>query len=173
MALRGDKTRFGTTEAATATLLLSEEAAKNKVPSVELRSEVLSSPVTIAPVPIGEEPGAFRVPFGKLPEGHYQAKVIEPGSDASIMFDVNNYFEEQLDLQARPDLMARIARESGGIALTGQPTGDLARQVEEHFDRSRPPRIHRIAAWDRGWVLLLIFGLWGIAWGVRRSSGLV
>ena len=102
LALRSDKVRFGTTEPATATLLMREEAGKTKVPTVELRGDTLAKPQMVVPTPLGDEPGAFRVAFGTLAEGHYQARI--PDTTANMIFDVRNNFEEQLDLEARPDL---------------------------------------------------------------------
>jgi hypothetical protein len=174
LALRSDKVRFGTNEPATATLLLREEAA-GRVPAVELRGEG-AQPQTFTPVAAGEEPGAFRVVFGPLPEGHYRARVAGPaGADAtaSAAFDVRSLSEEQLDLAARPDLMARIAGESGGAVLDADQASGVIRQFQEHLDRGRPRQVRRLSAWDRWWVLVGVFAVWTTAWAVRRSGGLV
>lgn len=175
-ALRSDKVRFSTTEPATATLLVREESARGQVPAIELRGGTLSKPRMIAPVPLGDEPGAYRVVFGKLEEGHYQARVEggKTGDTASeAVFDVRSLFEEQLDLQARPALMARIALESGGVVLTGDTPAETLHQFQDDLARHGHVRVRRIAAWDRWWVLLTIFAVWGTAWGLRRSGGLV
>ena len=115
--------------------------------------------------------------FGKLPEGRYQVRVAgtpETSDPAGrTVFDVRSSFEEQLDLRARPDLMARIAQESGGAVLEGARPSDLLDQFQQHRERSRPQRIHRLSAWDRWWVLLTVLGVWCAAWSLRRSGGLI
>jgi hypothetical protein len=80
---------------------------------------------------------------------------------------------EQLDLQARPELMARLAADGGGAVLGDDPAGQVRQLFKEHLARTRPPRYERATAWDRPWVLLAVFALWGAAWAVRRSGGLV
>jgi hypothetical protein len=174
LTLRSDKARFSTLEPATATLLLREEAAKAKLPAVELRGEGSASEQTVTPVPMGDEPGAYRVVFGKLPEGRYQARVA--GTEdltGSTAFDVRSFSDEQLDLKARPDLMARIAQGSGGVVLDAGTPREMLEQFRAHLDQGRPQRVRRVTAWDRWWVLLGVLVVWGAAWGVRRSAGLV
>ena len=49
----------------------------------------------------------------------------------------------------------------------------LAEQFETHLAKSRPQRLARTTAWDRWWILVAALGFWAVAWGLRRSSGLV
>ena len=56
---------------------------------------------------------------------------------------MQNIGEEQLNLQARPDLMARIATDSGGAVLSDNATDQIATQFKEHMPKTRPPRIER------------------------------
>jgi hypothetical protein len=110
-----------------------------------------------------------------LPEGHYTARVLGSSageSQADTTFDVCNFSDEQLDLQARPDLMARIARESGGSVLESGTAAEIVEQVQAQLDRARPYRVQRFPAWDRWWVLLGVIAVWGAAWALRRSGGL-
>jgi hypothetical protein len=86
---------------------------------------------------------------------------------------VRSSFDEQLDLKARPDLMARIAQESGGLVLDGFKTDDLLKQFQEHQAQGPSLHVRRITAWDRWWVLVAILGVWAAAWGLRRWNGLV
>ena len=55
--------------------MLGDDAARQRVPAVELRTDDGGSVRSVTPVPLGDEPGTFRVAFGKLPEGRYQARV--------------------------------------------------------------------------------------------------
>jgi hypothetical protein len=176
LALRSDRVSFGTGEPATATLVLRDEAAGAQVPAVELQGDALDKPRTVTPVPLGDEPGVFRVAFGALPEGRYQARVAgSAATDAAggTAFDVRRFADEQLDLKARPDLMARIARESGGAVLESGTPEEIISRFREYLERDRPQRVRRLSAWDRWWVLLGVFGVWAAAWAVRRSGGLV
>jgi hypothetical protein len=176
MALRCDKISFSTFEPAAAMLVMREEALKGPTSPIELRGGDGKVVRTVTPVPMGDEPGSFRVMFGKLPEGRYQAHVAgTPDTDpaTTAVFDVRSLFEEQLDLKARPDLMARIAEVSGGAILTGDEPGMIVEQFQQYAEHSRPQRIRRLSAWDRWWVLLVVFGVWATAWAARRSGGLV
>jgi hypothetical protein len=176
MALRTDQVTFGSNEAATATLLVRREAAQGQIPNIELTGDGIDGVRTITPVAAGESPGVFRVLFGELAEGRYQAHIAgQPveKSGSRAMFDVRRLLEEQLDLKARPDLMARIATSTGGLELKGDSAGEIAETFTAHLERGRPERIRRTSAWDRWWVLAGMFWVWTLAWSLRRSAGLV
>ena len=173
LALRGDKVSFGADEPATATLLVRDGAAA-EARSVRLVGTGLDEPRVVSAARAGDETGALRVVFGKLPEGRYQASVV--GSDdpaGQTAFDVRSRSDEQLDLKARPDLLARVAAESGGAVLGGETPGPALARIRAHLDGGRPARVLRQPAWDRWWVLLGVLAVWGTAWGLRRSGGLV
>jgi hypothetical protein len=179
LVLRTDKVTYTTGESVSALLLTREDSAGGKKMQVELTDEQHQSTRTVAAVPLGEEPGVYRVPFGALEEGSYRAAVVGArgtsgdGSSATVAFDVRPYSAEQLDVKARPDLMARISEQTGGTALAADEPASLAEQFREHLARSRPERVRRITAWDRWWILAGVFVVWSSAWGLRRSSGLV
>ncbi len=176
LSLRGEKIRFSPTEPAAVTLLLRDEAAKGAIPAIELRGGNITGVRTVTPVALGEEAGTYRAAFGALPEGRYQARVAGSAANdpsAETAFEVRNLSDERLDLKARPDLMARIAEESGGAVLDGDDYSDLARLLGEHWDRNRSRQVKRVAAWDRWWVLSGVVGLWIVAWSLRRSAGLI
>jgi hypothetical protein len=180
MTLRADKVSFATGEPATVTLLVREEALKGKVPAVELRAVAKDGRAgearAVAPAPLGDQPGTYRASFGKLEEGRYAVQIAGAGGQDAFtrtVFEVKALGEEQLNLRARPDLMARIAADSGGAVLATADGDEVAGKFKEHMARVRPPRYERTTAWDRWWVLLLVFGLWGASWAVRRMAGLV
>ncbi|HXE55621.1 MAG TPA: hypothetical protein VN541_21535, partial [Tepidisphaeraceae bacterium] len=175
MTLRADKVSFATIEPATATVLVREEASKTSSPTVELTGGAGEAPKTFGAAPLGDQPGVFRVNFGKLAEGRYKARIVGGPEDvaARTVFDVRAVSREELDLQVRPDLMARIAADSGGAVLGGHPASELAGKFQDHYQQSHPPQYERTTAWDRPWVLLVIFAIWCLSWMVRRSGGLV
>ncbi|QDT93657.1 vWA domain-containing protein [Gimesia algae] len=178
MVLRSEKVRFSTDESVSALLLMREDATGDAVPKVELIDSAGKTLDTVAPVPLGEEPGVYQVLFGQLPEGHYRSSVI--GKDASadksstsIVFDVRQQFLEKIEVTARPDIMARIASESGGAVIEDPNPDQIAQEFQEHISHSLPQRTVRFSAWDRWWVLLSVILIWGIVWGLRRSGGLI
>jgi hypothetical protein len=112
-----------------------------------------------------------------LPEGRYQAKVSGASPDdpsSRIIFNVKQYNREEVDLEARPDLMDRIATDSGGSVLsTGNMPAELESKFREQQARTHPPQFEYASAWDRWWLLLGALGLWGTSWAIRRAGGLI
>ena len=175
-ALRTDKITFDANEQATATLLVHEGAAQDQVPTVVLTGDDAGGARQIAPSPLGEEPGTFRANFGKLPEGRYEARIVQEGRESTasvVVFDVRKSLDERLNLKPRPDLMARVASETGGKVLTGSEAKTIVQGFREHLARSRPPRVSRTEAWDRWWCLGGVVIVWTLTWVLRRRGGLV
>jgi hypothetical protein len=174
LALRSDKVVFDSGEDATATLLVKGKLDEPAPPRVELSGA--GSVKTFAPVAMPDEAGTYRVNFGRLADARYQAKVSGAATDdpaAIAVFDVKSFGQEQLDLRARPDLMSRLAVDSGGAVLGDDPAGEVLAKFTQHQTENRPSRVEREPAWDRWWVLLAIFAVWTTAWTVRRLGGLV
>ena len=172
-ALRADKVSFTTSDQISSQLLLRDET---EIPDVELRGDGLSEPRRVKPVAQADEPSTYRVPFGQLPEGRYEAKVAGDeswGQSAVTVFDVRRFQDEQLDITARPDVMARIASATGGTALKSSNAEEIIGQFKSYLDVNRPERVLRRPAWDKSWVLAGVLMLWSAAWAIRRYSGLV
>lgn len=172
--LRADKVTFDTGEQATATLIARSEGPVDSLPAVLLRRAGDTSVQRFRPVPIGPEVGAYRISFGELAEGRYAGEIEGcSGDDASsvVAFEVRRYGREMLDLQPRPDLMARVSRTSGGAAVS-DPARQLRTLVRAHRETSRPESAERDPAWDRGRVMLGVLALWTACWIVRRRGGL-
>jgi len=176
-SLRSDKVRFDSKESAAAILLVRENLLTAPLPAVELTGEALDAPRSVTPLPTtGEEAGTYRVPFGKLPEGHYVARIAGSADDDAVahtIFDVRDNMDEILQLAANPSLMSKIAELSGGAVLADANPAEITRQLAEHLARSRPEQVRMTTAWDRWWVLAGILTIWACAWGLRRRSGLV
>jgi hypothetical protein len=175
-SLRADKVRFSTDEPAMATLLARQDISRDKLPQVQLTADGSKDAKSFSAFPLGDEAGVYRINFGPLAEGRYHAKLSLASTHDSaneIVFDVRKYDQEMLDLQARPDLMARIATDSGGAVLLDNGPDEIAREFKEHMAAVMPPRIERTVAWDRWWVLLIVLCLWSVSWTVRRAGGLV
>jgi hypothetical protein len=173
--LRADKVRFTGNEPASVTLLARDGTKPAELPGVELAQEGADAK-TFAAAPAGEEVGVYRVNFGSLPEGRYTARLAGTGRDetsTTVMFDVRKLDQEMLDLNARPELMARIAAESGGKVLQGDSINEVRTAFDTYQARTRPRVVEKASAWDRGWVLLAILGACAGTWMIRRSDGLV
>jgi hypothetical protein len=175
MDLRCEKVVCESSEPASATLLLGEQAMSSGPPAVELR--VVGSESAIGmfnATAAGQDPGVFRVSFGVLPPGQYEARVAGAGAtEASVRFDVQQSVREQLDLAARPDLMARIAEDSGGAVLQTASGRQVAALYDAYAHNAQPQRVRRTPAWDRWYVLLAVLAVWAGAWGLRRAGGLI
>ena len=79
---------------------------------------------------------------------------------------------ELADLRARPELMADLARRSGGESMTlATKTGP---QISALFGTSPPETVEtrRHPLWDRWWWLGAILALLSAEWAVRRLNGM-
>lgn len=183
MDLRCERVVFESSDSASATLLLSESAIGSGLPSVELFLVGDENAIGIfSPTAAGDDPGVFRVVFGRLPPGQFEARVStlglrDTGSGPMLppatRFDVRAPVREQLELAARPDLMQLIAVESGGAVLRDASAREMSSAFDQFRHRAQPERVRRIPAWDRWYVLAAIFGVWACAWAVRRRAGLI
>ncbi|MEP0843978.1 MAG: hypothetical protein HRF43_14840 [Phycisphaerae bacterium] len=188
LALRADKMRFAANEPAAATLRL-REAPAGALPQVELIGPD-GQARTLTAAALKDEPGTYRVLMGRLPVGRYELRAAAAagrpatrraagtrpaaeGGEESTLFEVAAPIDEQLDLNARPDLMARIADESGGAVLAEASAVEIRERFREHTQAHRPPRIRRTSVWDRWWAMLLVFATWTAGWALRRSGGLI
>lgn len=175
LSVHPDKVRFTSGEPAGATLQFRGAPAAGS-PRVELvrESDGIAREVLVAA--IKDEVGAYRAVLGKLEPGQYRLQVASEAAEAisgRALFEVTAPLDEQLELNARPDLMARIAGDSGGTVLTEASAAEVERRFREHTQANRPPRVRRITAWDRWWALLGMLSVWTSAWALRRSGGLI
>ena len=187
LALRAEKSTFNTEENAVLSLLVREDRWTGGTPQVTVSREQgagSSEPDSLLPAPCsvlackpwGNAPGQYHADLGRLAEGRYRVRVVGAGKDdtsAEAAFDVRGSLKERLDVAARPANMTWIAQAAGGAVLDEARPEDLSRLFDEHLKRSRPERLIRTPAWDRWWLLAGAFGLWGVAWGLRRWSGLI
>ncbi|MGD9647690.1 MAG: hypothetical protein AB7U73_18405 [Pirellulales bacterium] len=179
VAVRTDKLVFAANEDATATMLVREGADFVQPPQVMLTGTGIVGTKPFAPTASDEDGTIFRLNFGKLPEGNYSGAIegIE-GDDGStrLEFEVRTLLDEQLYLQARPDIMARVAVLSDGAVVGEDGADDVAAIAAAIRERSVDPgaqEVRRHTAWDRWWVLLGAFTVWSALWITRRTAGLV
>ncbi len=176
LALKAEKCTFNNEEDAVVTLQVREDRWTGGIPQIELSGPAPAQPQTVVCKPWGNAPGQYHADLGRLGEGRYRVRVAGAAKDetsAEAAFDVRGNLKERLDVAARPANMAWIAQASGGAELEQAEPRDVARLFDEHLQRSRPERVIRTAAWDRWWLLVGAFALWGTTWGLRRWSGLI
>ncbi|MBI4859906.1 MAG: VWA domain-containing protein [Candidatus Riflebacteria bacterium] len=124
--------------------------------------------------PAGEDASLYRVDLGSIPAGRYRARVTVPGSSpAECAFVVAEPLQERLEISARPDLLALLARETGGTVLGRPDPGALLDMCHRYWASTNPVRYRRRPAWDSCLVLIAVVGAWSLAWLVRRLGGLV
>lgn len=78
---------------------------------------------------------------------------------------------EMLDVGAKPEAMAEIARASGGKTLTGEKNTPLLSSI---FGGTPPDTVsyHHTPLWDKPWWLAGILGLVTLEWVLRRLRGM-
>jgi hypothetical protein len=175
LALRPEKSTFNSEENATVSLQVREDRWTGGTPQLELTGPGKEQR-TVSCQPFGTAPGQFHADLGQLAEGRYRVRVVgatKNETSAEAAFDVRGNLKERLDVAAQPANMKWIAESSGGSVLEPAEPQNLARMFDEHIQRSRPERVMRTSAWDRWWLLVGGFALWGTAWGVRRWTGLI
>jgi hypothetical protein len=172
MAIRGDSATFSPDETVTLSVLTRREAGIKSAPEFELKGDAGFEPRSIAPAPVADDPGVFRVPLGRLPEGRYRIEA-KGNSAVRTQFDVRRSSRETLDLKARSDVMAAIAQESGGAVLNDSSIGELYARIQEEYQRGRPGHVKRSPVWDQAWVFAMMAGLWATTWAVRRRNHLL
>ena len=174
-ALQSEQLRFSTDESAIATLLVRDTVSQSEMPKVELLRDGKDSISIINCEPAGDQLGVYQARFGELPPGSYQAKLVDadPNDRSVTGFEVRQPVTERLELSPRNDLLAAIAKQSGGELLQANDAEAIAETIQQQIIDGLPIETRRTPAWDRWWVLLGVLGLWTAAWTVRRQSGLV
>jgi hypothetical protein len=79
---------------------------------------------------------------------------------------------ENRELSADPATMRRLAEISGGAVLGARDVARLP-EIVRRWEASRELSYQRQSAWDRWWIMVVIFGLLGAEWWLRRREGLL
>lgn len=181
VGIRSDRATFLTGDQVSATVLVrTPEEFRDK--SGELALEVLLEgpdmpvPKRFTPTPSGTDGELFRVDFGTLGVGYYTASVVRGERDeklAETALEIRDPWFESLELEARPDVMRRIAEISGGKVLEPKQVATIVQEFQQRLEANRPQQVKRTTLWDRPMVLLAVLSAWLGSWIVRRRSGLV
>jgi uncharacterized membrane protein len=119
--------------------------------------------------PEGGASAELQVP---LDPGAYRLAVRDPDSDAIVAeqgFAVEAGGDELADPTPRPDVMAAIARATGGSHHRDEDAPEL-----DEFDRTRTRALGTVvrAPFASPWYFALLIALFGIEWVLRRAWGL-
>ena len=176
LALRADKLTFNTDENvdghAAGPRLVGRAAAGGAYRRVAASSRGRSPACRAATIP-----GQYHVGLGRLPEGRYSLRVRGHRQERSVGRGRLRRARKPGRAARRPraaerDEADRRAERRGGRSKTPirgcWPSSSISTS-----SRTRPERTAQTMAWDRWWVLLGAFAVWGAAWGLRRRSGLV
>ncbi len=181
VGIRSDRATFLTGDQASATLLVRSPQEFQK-PNGQLDFEVLLQgpglrlPRRITPAPIAASGELFRADFGTLDIGYYTAAVVRGAGDdvlAETAIEVRDPWFEQLELDAQPEVMRRVAEISGGTALQPDQVSNLPERFRQRLADGRQQQEIRTTMWDRPFVLVTVLSAWLCCWIVRRRSGLV
>ena len=96
----------------------------------------------------------------------------EEGGAPSVTLVVRPPAGEDDNPSADPELMARLANQSGGKSVTPAELAATVHALEPHPIVSAHGETIWQPRWDRAWLLLLMVALLGCEWFVRRRSGL-
>jgi hypothetical protein len=181
VGIRSDRATFLTGDQVSATVLV-RTPEQFRGASGELALEVLLEgpdmplPKRLSATPSGTDGELYRVDFGTLDVGYYTASVVQSPRDevlAETALEVRDPWFESLELEARPDIMRRIAEISGGKVLEPEQVSTLVQDYQQRLETSRPQQVERTTVWDRPLVLLAVLSAWLGSWIFRRRSGLV
>lgn len=180
VAIRSDRVSFMTGEMVTATVLVDLGEAQDAGDPTQKYHVLLDGPDLpvsrrVSLVPSGMESHLFRVDFGALAVGTYNAMVVSETADeplAKTVLDVRDPWYEQLALDARPDLMRRVAEESGGAVVQPSEVDQVVAKFRERIQERRPAESTRTTLWDRPLVMMATLVAWMTTWVVRRRHGL-
>lgn len=181
VGIRSDRATFLTGDRASATVLVSSPEEFQK-PNGQLDFDVLLEgpglplPQRFTAAAMGANGELFRADFGTLDVGYYNASVVRGDDDevlAETAVEVRDPWFERLELDARPDVMRRVAEVSGGVALDPGEVSDLSERFRQRLADGRPRKEIRTTLWDRPLVLVTVLSAWFCCWIVRRRSGLV
>jgi hypothetical protein len=118
---------------------------------------------------------AFVAEAGPLAPGTYAVTLknnVGQPAELSQSVEVVSASVEKRELSADPETMRQLAEISGGAALGANDVARLPELVR-HREAARELSRQRRPVWDRGWVMLGIFGLLGAEWWLRRREGLL
>lgn len=181
VAIRSDLASFIAGDRVTASILVKQperftDAQGRSDLTVLLEPTEGPLPRRISPAASGLDETVFRVDFGDLPVGYYTAAVVRGADDevlAETAMEVRDPWYESLDVDARPDLMRRIAQLSGGEVIDPDDVPRLVEKFTRRLEENRPTKMVRTTMWDRPPVLMLILSGWIGTWIVRRRIGLI
>ncbi len=181
VAIRSDRPTFLSGDPAGATVIVR--------PNSELQGEIESNdlqvlldggrmtlPKRFPLIRFDDDKNVFRVDFGTLDVGYYEARVVSGQTDTTLAetsMEVRDPWFERLEVDARPDVLKRVSQISGGKVLEPSEAATVIETFQKKLEAARPSKFTKRSIWDKPTILLLVLATWVTLWIVRRQSGLV
>lgn len=175
LSVQGDQVSPG--EPLTVVAELRDEAYRG-VSTAEVTLEVGTPSGAVVPVRmdwvVGTE-GQYRASFPATETGRYELRAQAAAGDLVLRSEpayagAGDVGREYFGPEARPDLLRRIAEETGGRFYPASRAADLPRDIV--YTERGITRTERLDLWDMPIVFFLLMGLAAAEWGLRRSRGL-
>jgi hypothetical protein len=154
-------------------------ATKNIDPAVYRPRILVRTPgggeAVLTPEPVKGNPSDFQCLYTPAEEGEYRAVLhsnVGQPSEAEALFTVYSDMVETRFVASDEGLLAAIAEQTGGKALTLEELDTLPRMVEA-FALQADRTVDRVDAWDKPPVFLFFVIVLGCEWFARRRAGLV
>jgi uncharacterized membrane protein len=129
--------------------------------------------VRFVPPPGDGEWGVFAASFTPREPGRHEVRLScrETGDALDASFHVQPAATEGIGRAARPEVLADVARITRGRVV---PVGEVASILAALEDvPPPPPTIRRLRLWCHPGAALLVVGLSGLFWALRKRQGLV
>jgi len=130
-----------------------------------------------APVPLESLGGGhYRGHWTGLAPGEYEFGVSASDNGSPIGTDVGRFVVEErtlesIDVRARPEVLAAMARASGGAFYPLEEWRELADRLRQ------PPRlveeVRELTMWGQGWVLVSVLVVLSGEWVLRKRNGMM
>lgn len=135
--------------------------------------EEASVPTRVNLRPDATRPGLYVGYYAPSEAGRYRIEVGEDDAERAntIEFQVADTSPEMVDTQMQAELLEKLARLSGGESFKLIQVGDLVNVI----DTSRQQSIIRreVSLWDNWILAVVLIGLAGFEWFVRRKCDLL
>jgi uncharacterized membrane protein len=122
-----------------------------------------------------EQDGEYRGNFAPSAPGMYRIRMEATEGDSvlpddEVAINVGELLTEYFDAEMRAPLLERIAEETGGRFYTESTAGALARDVV--YTKAGTTVLRQLELWNMPVVFLILAGLVGGEWALRRKRGL-
>jgi hypothetical protein len=147
---------------------LDEQFQPLRAPKLTVSATTTQGPRDLELEPVVGQPGRFQGLLPTPPAGSVKLQLPLPGGVVlEETVSVTESRTELDDVRTRRDLLERLASASGGKVVRPESIQDLTSLLPRNTETTvltSPPR----PLWDRQWVVILLVGLLGAEWILRK-----